>query len=172
MPLGGLIPDSPWIYAAQKAGKWAKKSSRGINLAPRVSFSYRVSNVKLYTSVLNFELYQRAGMTASFLHKRVALPINAAAKSQVGVKTGLLRQSIGISHFIGPAGAAVKIGSSLHYAYLHHEGSRPHIIKPKEPGGALVFTKGSRVIRSRMVMHPGTRPNRYLSDQLRIYIPR
>lgn len=172
MPAWGLIPDSPWIHAAQKAGGWARQAGKGRSLAPRVTFTYRLANVKLYHSVLRFELYNRQGMVGTWLHRRVARPIANAAKRQVGVKTGLLRQSIGINHFIGPSGAAVKIGSSLHYAKLHHEGSRPHIIVPKEPDGALIFSKGSRVIRTKMVRHPGTKPNRYLSDQLRIYIPR
>lgn len=172
MPLYGLIPDSPWIYAAQKAGNWADKAASTAKFSPRITFHFTVTNVKLYNEVLYFELYHRYGTVGNWLHKRVARPINDAAKRQVGVKTGHLRQSIGISHFMAPGGAAVKIGSSVSYAYLHHEGSKPHMITPKEPDGVLVFGKGTRVIRTKVVNHPGTRPNRYLSDQLRIYIPR
>jgi hypothetical protein len=67
-------------------------------------------------------------------------------------------------------GAAIKVGSRLSYAYMHHEGTKPHVITPNPPNTVLVFGKGSRVIHTKMVKHPGTKPNRYLSDQLRIHI--
>ena len=67
---------------------------------------------------------------------------------------------------------AVKIGTYTEYALMHHQGTRPHIITPNKPGGNLVFMKGSRVIHTKMVMHPGTRANRYLTDQLRKQILR
>lgn len=173
MPAKGLIPDSPWIFWAQKAGRAA---ARGPALPPgrwppKFNFEFKVVNVKLYNEVLYFELYHRYGMTARHLHK-IANRIQQGARRQVGVKTGALKNSIRIEHFKAPGGAAVKVGSNLHYAYLHHEGSRPHLITPNDPNGILVFSKGARVIRAKQVMHPGSRPNRYLSDQLRIHITR
>lgn len=176
MPLYGLIPDSPWIYGAQKAARYLRSSKSApwwrqskINIT-QITFQFK--ELKIYRANLYFELYHRYGMVARFLHRRVAMPIQMAAKRQVGVRTGALRSSINIKHFMAPGGAAVKIGSELHYAYLHHEGSRPHLIKPKDPDGVLIFRKGARIIRTKEVLHPGTRPNRYLSDQLRIYVPR
>lgn len=177
MPLYGIIPDSPWIYGAQRLGrayrniaptqKWWRPSSLQIT---RVTWQFK--ELKIYKPQLYFELYHRYGMVARFLHREVAMPIQMAAKRQVGVKTGALRSSIKISHFMAPGGAAVRVGSNLHYAYLHHEGTRPHLIVPKDPDGVLIFRKGARVIKTERVMHPGTKPNRYLSDQLRIYVPR
>jgi hypothetical protein len=63
----------------------------------------------------------------------------------------------------------VWIGSTVEYALAHHEGTKPHIIRP-DRAKALRFTSGSRIIYSRAVKHPGTRANRYLKDQLYIAV--
>lgn len=117
-----------------------------------------------YKPVLDVELKQPEGLVGRHLHSR-ALRIQTAARAQVGVRTGALKASIGISHERAVGGQLVKVGSSLSYAYLHHEGSRPHRITGR-PGGTLRFTRGTRIVYAREVMHPGTRPNRYLSDNL------
>lgn len=104
--------------------------------------------------------------------ERVGDEIVAGAKLQVGVRTGALRSSIHKRHLGSMSGQYLWIGSTKNYAYLHHEGTRPHIILPKEPDGALIFRKGARIISTKRVLHPGTRPNRYLSDQLRRPLPR
>lgn len=147
----------------------ARGGRGGKGWPPSIKFSFELVNVKLYNEVLYFELYHRRGMVAGHLHK-IANRIQQGARRQAGVRTGALRNSIVIGHFMAPGGAAVRVGSKLPYAYLHHEGSKPHVITPKEPDGVLIFRKGARVITSKMVMHPGTKPNRYLSDQLRIHI--
>lgn len=91
--------------------------------------------------------------------------IERLAKAQVGVKTGNLRRSISTSIARKAYGQQMKIGSNLRYAAAHHEGSRPHVIQGRR-GGNLRFTKNGRVIYTRRVMHPGTRPNKYLSTHL------
>jgi hypothetical protein len=86
--------------------------------------------------------------------------IRSLAKVQVGKKTGLLQGSIRVSHRKnrnpGLRGHTLTIESEVPYAYLHHEGTKPHVIRPN---GRTIFTE--------RVFHPGTQPNRYLSDQLR-----
>jgi hypothetical protein len=100
--------------------------------------------------------------------KRKGSAVTAAAKRQVGVHTGALRSSIHMRHFADPRGQYIKIGSPLPYARMHHEGTKPHLIKPNKPGGVLRFqTKGQTVI-TQLVRHPGTKPNRYLTDNLRL----
>jgi hypothetical protein len=86
-----------------------------------------------------------------------------AAKRQVGVKTGHLRASIHMRHTTGMRGQELWIGSEVKYGYLHHEGTRAHTIAPKN-GGVLVLRSGKMVHGS--VRHPGTKPNRFLSDNL------
>lgn len=99
--------------------------------------------------------------------------VQLAAKRQVGKDTHMLERSI-VKRFGrgGPGGAGLRgdlimtVGSDRSYALLHHEGTRPHIIQPRHPNGVLRFVKDGRVIFAKMVRHPGTRPNRYLSDNL------
>lgn len=65
-------------------------------------------------------------------------------------------------------GFAVRVGTDHPIALLHHEGTRPHTIVPRtakvlrfKSGGASVH-----IFRPR-VQHPGTKPNRFLTDALR-----
>ena len=107
-----------------------------------------------------------SGDVGRYLAKR-GLLITAAAKRQVGVSTGALRASIHMRHFSDTRGQYVRIGSSLPYARLHHEGTRPHLIRPNTKQVLKFVTRGQLVI-THLVRHPGTRPNRYLSDNLRL----
>lgn len=93
--------------------------------------------------------------------------IEGAAKRQVGVRTGALRASIHMRHYSDARGQFVRIGSDLSYARLHHEGSKPHLIVPKQKGGLLKFQTKGRTVFTHMVRHPGTPPNRYLTDNMR-----
>ena len=97
--------------------------------------------------------------------KGIGRKISVAAKAQVGVHTGLLKMSINSSQERTSTGQLVKIGSMVPHALVHHEGSRPHMIHGRN-GGMLRFTQSGRVVYHRSVMHPGTRPNRYLADNL------
>jgi len=90
-----------------------------------------------------------------------------AAKAQVGVDTGTLRTSLHLRHSRFSNGQSIWIGSNEDHALLHHEGSRPHWIKP-DTAPVMRFSAGGRMVYSRAVRHPGTRPNRYLSDNLYI----
>lgn len=64
------------------------------------------------------------------------------------------------------------IGSADPIALIHHEGTQPHVIRPRR-GKYLVFywPKAGRVVFLTEVRHPGTRPNRFLTDALKV-IPR
>ena len=106
-----------------------------------------------------------SGMVGRYIAER-ARRIVIAAKMQAGVKTGRLKNSIHMRHMRGgPAGQYVMVGSNLHYALLHHEGTKPHLIVPNR-STVLRFSSGGRVIYTHAVRHPGTRPNRYLTDNL------
>ena len=106
-----------------------------------------------------------SGMVGRYLAER-ARRIVIAAKIQAGMKTGRLKNSIHMRHMRGgPAGQYLMVGSNLHYALLHHEGTKPHLIVPNR-STVLRFSSGGRVIYTHAVRHPGTRPNRYLTDNL------
>jgi hypothetical protein len=113
---------------------------------------------------LDFLLNDPYGPVGRHLFARGRI-IMAAAKNQVGVKTGRLKASIHMRQERDPLGQQVRIGSPLSYALMHHEGTRPHIITPNR-SQVLRFTSGGRVIYTHAVKHPGTRPNRYLTDNL------
>jgi hypothetical protein len=119
---------------------------------------------KPYKTQMDYLLKQPQGVVGRHLFKK-AVMIREMARMQVGVKTGALSASISISQERTITGQSVRIGSTLSYAYMHHEGTRPHMISGQN-GGMLRYTRGGRVVYSRAVMHPGTRPNRYLSDNL------
>jgi hypothetical protein len=102
------------------------------------------------------------------LYKR-AKKVQVAAKRQVGVRSGRLQRSIRIyGHSRRAGGQEMYIGSSVPYALIHHEGTKKHLIKPKKKS-YLKFRQGAVYVFRRQVLHPGTKPNRYLSDNLYLF---
>lgn len=120
-------------------------------------------------SMLHKELDTSSGELWKWLHKRGEKAV-IGAKRSVGVQTGALKRSIHMRHLGNATGQYLWIGSQRSHALVHHEGSKPHLITPNPPNQVLKFNRGSRVVFARQVMHPGTRPNRYLSSQLRHFI--
>lgn len=84
-------------------------------------------------------------------------------------KPGTLRDSIVMRVVQDGRGAAVLVGSEDPIALLHHEGTRPHPIVPRR-APRLVFWSGraGRVVYAKRVNHPGTKPNRYLTEALSV----
>lgn len=166
MPRG--LPDSFAATFLLRLGRRVSRSGGGAGrprLGP-VVYTYRLRNLVLYKPIINFELRSNFGTVGQYMHK-VANRVAQRARRQVGVDTGRLRASIKFKHIRRAGEAAVKIGAYTPYARMHHEGTKPHIITPNKPGGQLVFARGSRIIRTNIVRHPGTKPNRYLTDQIR-----
>lgn len=119
--------------------------------------------VVLNRAVLDTYLRGPSGDVWRWLDKRGERAVSGA-KRAVGVQTGQLRASIHMKHSIRPNGQELWIGSNtVKYAYMHHQGTRPHIIAPK-PGGALVIGRGRVMVRG-PVLHPGTKANKFLSSQ-------
>ena len=165
MPRG--LPDSFLLTGALRLKRRLQRRGRGgaPGLRP-VVYSYRLQNLVLYKPIVNFELRNMYGTVGRYIRK-VGQRVATRARRQVGVKTGRLKASIRMQVIRRRGEVAVKIGGYTDYARMHHEGTRPHIIEPKKAGTQLVFMKGSRIIRTPVVNHPGTRPNRYLTNQLR-----
>lgn len=113
---------------------------------------------------LEFLLDSPSGSVGRHLAKKGAM-ISIAAKAQVGVRTGALRASIHMRHLRDSRGQYIRVGSPLNYALAHHEGTKPHKITPKR-AQVLRFTRGSTVVYAHSVMHPGTKPNKFLTDNL------
>lgn len=124
------------------------------------------TRVVFYPKAVDYVVNAPRGPVGRYMRDK-GRKIVAAARGQAGFKTGALRASIHMRHFRDPRGQYLKIGSSLDYALLHHEGTKPHLITPKKRAALRFFSKGFMVY-TQLVRHPGTKPNRYLSDNLRL----
>jgi hypothetical protein len=160
------------LYYASRLLRTRRRRGRTRRAIPSISrtdisIQYTFKELKIYDNILRAELNTSSGDLWRYLERRANLAVRGA-KRQVGKKTGRLMRSIHKRHLGNYTGQYVWIGSNtVPYAYMHHEGTRPHIITPKEgPGGRLIFRKGTRIIVTPIVNHPGTRGNPYLRDQL------
>ena len=63
-----------------------------------------------------------------------------------------------------------EVGSDAYYARVAHDGARPHIIRPRRPGGKLRFywRKVGHTVTFDYVNHPGMEGKRYLSRAVEI----
>lgn len=92
--------------------------------------------------------------------------VRRRAQELAPVRSGRLRRSIRSTSRLGFRGWTSRVGSDLDYAEFVHDGTRPHLIRPRR-ARALRFTAGGRVVFARLVRHPGTRPNPFLDRALR-----
>jgi hypothetical protein len=104
------------------------------------------------------------GDVGNFLRKR-AVQLQGLAKRQVGVKTGALKKSINYRVVRDGKGLVATVGSNNRIALMHHNGTKPHFIQPRR-AQVLRFYSHGRIVYSKLVFHPGTKPNRYLTDNL------
>lgn len=89
------------------------------------------------------------------------------ARIQVGKDTRELYRSISYRVSVGSRGGVLgTVVADNKIALLHHEGSVPHIIAARK-AKALRFKSRGKIVYAKVVRHPGTRPNRYLTDSLR-----
>lgn len=87
------------------------------------------------------------------------------AVRQVGKKTNKLATSITTRTTVDLLGIVNTTGSDNPIALIHHNGSRAHEIRPRR-AKVLRFVQNGRVRYAHRVWHPGTRPNRYLTDNM------
>lgn len=105
----------------------------------------------------------------------LATRLQTLAKEQVGYSTNKpsgqeggqhLRDTI-VKRVVQTAnGITVMVGSEHPIALIHHNGTRPHEIRPRT-ASVLAFEIGGQTVFATVVHHPGTKPNRYLTDPLR-----
>jgi len=104
------------------------------------------------------------GMVGKHLRKK-AMILQSLAQKQVGVDTGALRKSISYRVARDGMGLVATVGANNRIALMHHNGTRPHIIMPRR-AQTLRFYSHGRIVYSTLVHHPGTKPNKYLTDNL------
>lgn len=89
------------------------------------------------------------------------------ARAQVGKDTRALYRSISYRVSVGSRGGVTgTVVADDPKALMHHEGTVPHIIAARK-AKSLRFKSRGRIVYAKVVRHPGTRPNRYLTDSLR-----
>lgn len=109
----------------------------------------------------------RAARTAAASEIAIgARQISNRAKILTPVDTGRLRASIHytISHSGNPSAT---VYTNVNYAPYVHDGTRPHVIRPRRRGGALRFRVGGAIVYAREVHHPGTAARPFLTRALR-----
>lgn len=100
------------------------------------------------------------------------------AKRRVGVSTpqpgerrsrphGQLRDRIVKRVVTRGNDVAVQVGADDPIALLHHQGTHPHVIQGN-PLLVFYWAKRSKVVAFPRVNHPGTKPNPYLTEALRV----
>jgi hypothetical protein len=125
--------------------------------------------MKWYPAGLDWTLHNPSGPVGRDLGRRGNRVLDGA-RILVGKDTRKLQKSLHVSHHRSPLGQYVKVGSNstiAPYGLAHHEGTRPHVITPNR-AQYLVFRSGKtgKTVYATSVMHPGTKPNRYLSNAL------
>jgi hypothetical protein len=126
---------------------------------------YAMSNVKFDAAAMDHLLRDPVGPTGLYM-KGLGVRIVAMAQRLCGVETGKLSKSIRMRQSRVAGGQQLIVFSNVKYAYMVHEGTRPHIIDPKGMR-IMVFNEAGRRVFAQHVMHPGTRGKRYLTIPLR-----
>jgi hypothetical protein len=99
-------------------------------------------------------------------HARLLAPKPGQGK---GYATGELAANIHVKGpTIGRRGPEAEIVSSTDHSVFVHEGTPPHIIKPRFAEQLVFFwRKAGRIVFKDKVRHPGTKANKFLLNALR-----
>lgn len=96
--------------------------------------------------------------------------VKTEAKRLVGKKTHNLENRI-VKRIISEDGVpVVQVGVvGVSYAFFHHEGTEPHVIRARRARVLAFYSpREGRTIFTKQVNHPGTKPNRFLVNALRV----
>lgn len=122
-----------------------------------------MARIRLDRAVLNRQL---RGESRARLEVAARQVVNRA-KVLAPVDTGRLRASIRIeARRTLTLRTIYTVGSDVEYAAMVNDGTRPHVIRPKNKQ-YLKFTVGGRVVYAKVVNHPGTRARPFLDRALR-----
>lgn len=122
------------------------------------------ANSKDLRKKFDAELNSTSGGLWKHIEKKKLLALNGARR-MVGVRSGRLQRSISWYHLKNASGQYAGLNADAPYALMHHQGTRPHQIRATK-AKALRFQQRGVVVFRHSVMHPGTKPNPYLSAQL------
>lgn len=122
----------------------------------------RVSaRIELNEAELNDQSLAYGRRRMASLQRRIA----NQARQDVPVRTGNLGRTVGEGQIrvTGPRSVSGSVHAKADYALYVHEGTRPHIIRPRR-AQALRFQIGGRTVFAKMVRHPGTKARPFLRN--------
>jgi hypothetical protein len=140
-----------------------------------VKLSYSLTNVDINKTAVDFVFNEPTGDVGRWMRRRGNVALHEA-KATVGVDTGKLRTAIKMTHDRKGPGRMQQIrigtgtGSNRGYAMYHHEGTKPHVITPKKTGRLLTFNVRGKRVFAKVVKHPGTKPNPYLTRTFKVFM--
>lgn len=113
---------------------------------------------------LSYVLRHPKGPVGEYIKDRTAT-LYVLARFQVGTKTFDLYKSIGFDVKSGADGLVGTVTAADRKAIMHHNGTRAHLIYPNK-AKTLRFSSRGRIVYAKVVRHPGTKPNKFLTDNL------
>lgn len=103
---------------------------------------------------------------------RLSRIVMAEARRRVGVRTGTLLTSIRRQSGSTARGPYVDVVAGVKgltpYLGYHMNGTGPHVIVPRRRKALRFIGNSGQVVFARRVRHPGTAPNDFLRDALRV----
>lgn len=130
--------------------------------------------VIIHEAAFNRVFRSERGEVGRWLRRKAGM-IETLAQITVGVDSGALLRSIDTMLTRHPSGDLMaRVGANPReritgYALIHHEGSKPHVIRARN-AKYLRFPNrrtGQGWVFAKEVFHPGTAPNPYLTRFLR-----
>ncbi len=132
-----------------------------------MSFRFELGRVTVNRSALRRLVEARAGSRAGGDLDARAARVAREARRLVGKDTLDLMKSIRVER--GPGYRDIVAGKrgtrTAAYVIPHHDGSEPHVIRPRR-AKALRFVIGGRVVFAARVNHPGSPGTRFLTRAL------
>ncbi|MGI5151378.1 hypothetical protein ACQEVC_34280 [Plantactinospora sp. CA-294935] len=123
------------------------------------------ARVDLFQGEVRQLLTGAIGPVVSFV-RSVARRVRTRAVLKCPVDTGRLRSAHREEVGVRRGQVYGFVANDVEYAEMVHDGTGPHIIRPRRPGGVLRFEKGGEVVFTTHVNHPGTRAQPWLREAM------
>lgn len=136
---------------------------------PLVRFVEHPVNIRLVPLQHGRQLVQETCRDIEQASRRIA-PFNRSPYRRPGPHLKTTIRSRVPAGILG-RGVTGQVGSELRHALVAHAGARPHTIRPRSPGGRLVFywPRVGKVVSFPRVSHPGMEGTQYLTIPLLVF---
>jgi hypothetical protein len=93
---------------------------------------------------------------------RATRQVRQVARERINTQSGKYLRKIRST--VDQQSGRVRVTAGAPYSAILERGSRPHVIRPRKPGGVLRFRVNGRVVYAKKVNHPGTPAFHILRD--------